>query len=93
MPCGALTGTRGAGGGYRLAVEPARCRVGDVLRALWGSSCPSRAWRGQKICAPRRDACPSLGFWEGLRAAIDAYVDGVTLADLASAPEGGAEPG
>lgn len=90
---GLLTGTRGAGGGYRLAVEPARCRVGDVLRAVEGELVPVACLEGAENLCPRRDACPSLGFWEGLRAAIDAYVDGVTLADLASAPEGGAEPG
>lgn len=89
---GLLTGTRGAGGGYRLAISPSLCRVGDVLRAVEGELVPVACLEGPENLCPRRESCPSLGFWEGLRAIIDAYVDGVTLADLASEPNG-TEPG
>ena len=89
---GLLASTRGAGGGYRLSVEPAQCRVGDVLRAVEGELVPVACLEGAENLCPRRDVCPSLGFWEGLRAAIDAYVDGVTLADLIHMPSGGIDP-
>ena len=35
----------------------------------------------------RAGLCSTVKFWTGLEAAIDAYVDGVTLAELSAVPE------
>ena len=81
---GFLESSRGPRGGYRLARPADEVTAGDVLRAVEGEFVPI-ACLGQDygIC-PRRDECSTLGFWQGLRDAIDAYIDGVTLADLAA---------
>lgn len=81
---GFLESSRGPRGGYRLARPAAEVTAGDVLRAVEGEFVPI-ACLGQDygIC-PRRDECSTLGFWQGLRDAIDTYIDGVTLADLAA---------
>lgn len=79
---GLLTGTRGAGGGYRLAVRPETCRVGDILRAVEGELAPVACLEGAENVCPRRGECPSVGFWEGLYRVISDYVDGITLSDL-----------
>ena len=81
---GFLESSRGPRGGYRLARPADEVTAGDVLRAVEGEFVPI-ACLGQDygIC-PCRDECSTLGFWQGLRDAIDTYIDGVTLADLAA---------
>ena len=37
---GLVSGLRGKGGWYRLAADPARCTVGDILRAAEDSLAP-----------------------------------------------------
>ena len=84
---GLLRSTRGTSGGYRLAVSPETCRIGDILRAVEGKLSPVACLDGDENLCPRRDSCPSVGFWEGLHTVINTYIDSVTLADLAPAPE------
>ncbi|MBQ3106655.1 MAG: Rrf2 family transcriptional regulator [Eggerthellaceae bacterium] len=79
-----LQSTRGKGGGYRLGKDPHDIVVGDVLRAAEGTTAPvaCASLEGEEAC-PRSAECAMLGFWSGLDAVIEEYVDGVTLADLA----------
>ena len=79
-----LNSVRGHGGGYLLARPAEEITVGDVLRAAEGSissvACASLEAGGPGC--PRENICPTISFWRGLDAVIDAYVDGVTLAEL-----------
>ena len=80
---------RGARGGYTLASPPEQIRMGDVLRALEGPIVPM-------ICAAHdretSDQCGRTTFctvntlWVKVRDAINAAVDSLTLAELASPP-------
>ena len=81
---GFLKGVRGAGGGYMLAVDPDVLTAGDILRAAEGKSAIAVACMGLEDGCPREDSCTTLDFWSGLDDAIDTYVDGVTLAQLAN---------
>ncbi len=86
MRAGILSSVRGAHGGYKLAKEPADVTAGDILRASEGSTAPVACLEdGFGVC-PMRDQCTTISFWEGLDAAIESYVDSVTLADLAAQP-------
>ena len=79
-----LNSVRGHGGGYLLARPAKVITAGDVLRAAEGSVAPvacASLEAGGPGC-PRENVCPTLSFWRGLDSVIDAYVDGVTLADL-----------
>ena len=58
--------------------------AGEILRAAEGSTA---AVACDKSTCGRADLCSTVKFWTGLEAAIDAYVDGVSLADLAHVPE------
>ncbi|MFR2951399.1 MAG: RrF2 family transcriptional regulator [Collinsella intestinalis] len=84
MNAGLLRSVRGKGGGYVLAKPAADVRAGDILRAAEGER--STVARGAMGCA-RSDLCSTVKFWTGLEETIDAYVDGVTLAELAHVPE------
>jgi Rrf2 family protein len=81
---GLVTSTRGAHGGYELAVHPAEIRMSDVLRALEGPLAPM-------ICAsdgPEHQACGRSSkctvnlLWVRVRDAITGTLDAMTLADL-----------
>jgi len=85
---GYLKSTRGAQGGYLLSRSADQITAGDIMRAAEGGlltiACiDSGIVTGVEIC-PRQSLCSTARFWTGLRNAIDDYVDGVTVAELAS---------
>lgn len=86
MNAGLLRSVRGKGGGYVLAKPAARVRAGDILRAAEGER-STVACEGLDGACGRSDLCSTVKFWTGLEETIDAYVDGVTLAELAHVPE------
>ncbi len=81
-----LRSVRGKGGGYVLARPADEITAGDILRAAEGTTA-TVACDGLEGACTRADLCSTVKFWTGLEKAIDDYVDGVTLADLARAPE------
>ena len=86
MHAGLLTSVRGKGGGYMLARPAEEVRAGDILRAAEGTTAPVACEGIAGDCA-RAGLCSTVRFWTGLDEAIERYVDGVTLADLARVPE------
>lgn len=86
VAAGLLKSVRGKGGGYVLAQPATGIVVGDILRAAEGEK-PAVACDGLEGACLRSDLCSTVKFWTGLEQVIDAYVDGVTLADLAKVPE------
>ena len=86
MGAGLLKSVRGKGGGYMLAKPAEEIRAGDILRVAEGST-GAVACEGLDGSCGRAGLCSTVKFWTGLEAAIDAYVDGVTLAELSAVPE------
>lgn len=86
MNAGLLRSVRGKGGGYVLAVPAQDIRAGDILRAAEGER-STVACEGLEGTCGRSDLCSTVKFWTGLDETIEAYVDGVTLAELARVPE------
>lgn len=80
---GYLNSIKGSQGGYRLARRANEYTVGDILRTTEGCLAPVPCLTMQNNDCPRASTCPTLPFWEGLAQAIGAYVDSVTLNDLA----------
>lgn len=80
---GVLETTRGRGGGLRLVEDPARIRVGDIVRAC------ETDFRLVECFDPSTNACtltPSCRLKHLLDAALQAYFDALdraTLADIA----------
>ncbi len=72
----------GKGGGYRLSRSPESYTVGSILKLTEGSlatvSCTSQ---GSAACG-RSSCCNTLPMWERLDAMVDAFFEGITLADL-----------
>ncbi len=80
---GYVKSVRGAQGGYRLSRAPKDYTVGMVLRVTEGSLAPVACLEEGAEACERCDTCETIGVWRELAKAIDAVVDGVTIADLA----------
>ena len=63
----------GKGGGYRLSRKPEAYCVGEILSIV----------QGAPICETA-DSCQVLPIWKGLSGVINAYLDGITLAEVAN---------
>ncbi|MDD3346246.1 Rrf2 family transcriptional regulator [Oscillibacter sp.] len=79
---GLLHSGRGAQGGYRLAKDPAAYTVGSILRLTEGNLAPVACLEGPENLCQHCGECPTLDFWTGLYATVNAYIDRYTLADL-----------
>ena len=79
---GMLQSGRGAQGGYRLTREPEAYTIGSILRLTEGNLAPVACLEGPENSCERCDECPTLDFWTGLYATVNAYIDRFTLADL-----------
>ncbi len=78
-----LRTNRGFQGGYKLAVSPDKCTVGEVIRLTEGSLSPlSCIEDDNNIVCDRRDECSTLFVWQGLKKVITEYLDGITLQDI-----------
>ena len=73
-----LQTNRGFQGGYRLAVSPERCTVGDVLRLTEGTLSPVPETEGSYSVYD--DPCYFV--WQGLKNVIDKYLDDITIQDI-----------
>ena len=73
-------------GRYALRLMIYIAAFGDILRAAEGST-GAVACEGLDGSCGRAGLCSTVKFWTGLEAAIDTYVDGVTLAELSAVPE------
>ena len=80
---GILSGMRGKGGGYKLALPPEQCSVGHILRLTEESLAPVSCLEEGRAPCPRMADCRTLSMWQGLDKVIAEYLDNITLADLA----------
>jgi Rrf2 family protein len=78
-----LRGSRGPGGGYRLARPAAEITAGDVVRAVEGPievvKCIDPA--NPNVC-PRQATCVTQPLWKRVGQAVAEVLDGVTLQNL-----------
>lgn len=79
---GYVRSTRGAQGGYRLAMAPEEYTVGMILRLIEGSLAPVACLDDDVNQCTRANECATLEVWTKLNDAINNVVDNVTLADL-----------
>ena len=74
---------RGPRGGYMLAREPAKIKIGQIVEVLEGEILPvdCGAGKGKKTCQ-RIDRCVAKLVWLKLNNSIDEVLNSVSLADL-----------
>ena len=72
----------GKGGGYRLNRPVDQYTVGSILKLTEGSlATVSCTTQGPAACS-RSTCCHTLPMWERLDSMVDAFFEGITLADL-----------
>ena len=77
-----VEGTRGKGGGYRLARPAEEIGVLEVLSLTEGPLAPVACLEENSEPCPRAADCRTLPLWEGLDKAVRDYLGGWTLRDL-----------
>ena len=79
---GMVDAIHGKGGGYRLNRTAKEYTVGSILKLTEGSLAPvSCTSQGAAACS-RSECCNALPMWEKLDKMIDAFFEGITIADL-----------
>ncbi len=80
---GLVVSVRGAQGGYALSRPPAEINVGDVLRALEGSTAVMECVGTSRVSCGNACSCSARPLWLKLQRRIDEVLDSTTLADMA----------
>ena len=80
---GLLQSTRGAHGGYELALPPDQITVGRVLQALDGDILPIRCLGAdQEVSCVRSPTCAARAVWTTVHQRVTETLNWMTLADL-----------
>ena len=86
-----VSSTRGAKGGYQLAKAPEATTIASIIAALEGPIALTECSLDHRQCE-QSGSCHVRGNWSVLNRAIQAALEAVTLADMASpmtqAPDG-----
>lgn len=78
-----LQTNRGFQGGYKLAVAPEKCTVGEIIRVTEGTLSPLACIDDDnEVRCDRSDECATLFVWKGLKDVVTDYLDGITLQDI-----------
>jgi len=83
---GLVQSVRGAAGGYKLAQDPARLSICDVIEALDGPIEIVSCANGVPDTCRAETKCPAKGKWAPVNHAVRAALQAVTLMDMARAP-------
>ncbi len=79
---GLVRSVRGSGGGYCLARDARRINVAEILCTLEHCHSLVDCVENANVCS-RCPTCVARGLWTGLGQAIQRYLAGITLHDLA----------
>lgn len=79
-----VTSERGAAGGYRLAKEPGRISVAEIITVLDGPIAIVACVEGSDEECRAAANCPMKGNWDKVNDAIKRALEGVMLTDMLS---------
>ena len=85
---GILKTNRGSQGGYKLAVAPEKCSVGQILRLTEGSLAPVACLENEPNECPKLENCDTIFIWEGLYETIANYLDSISIKDIVDRKRG-----
>jgi Rrf2 family protein len=81
---GIVASQRGSDGGYRMARDPAKVSIADVIRAVEGPLADVHGTSPEELDLPG-PAAPLRDVWLATRAALRSVLEHVTIADVAGA--------
>ena len=76
-----VTSARGSAGGYKLAVEPEKCSIAEILKATGDlpELAPCLVKGGE---CPRVKSCDSIDYWDKLSKLIVDYLSDISIEDI-----------
>lgn len=80
---GLLVSQRGAAGGYRLAEDPSRITVADIIRAIEGPIALTECQSDMTGPCAISSHCASRRKWSRINDVIERTLDGISLAEMA----------
>lgn len=83
---GLVQSVRGAAGGYKLAHDPSKLSICDVIEALDGPIEIVSCAGGVADTCRAEQKCPAKGKWAPVNHAVRAALQAVTLVDMARTP-------
>ena len=83
VKAGILNSTKGRGGGLQFVRAPQETTIADVVKAIDGQQALQRCIFGLESCDGTKD-CPTHSVWGSLRDQIIDFLEGTTVAHLAS---------
>jgi Rrf2 family protein len=87
---GVLSSTRGPGGGFRLAVPPARLRLARVIEPFDTLGDGPKCLLGRAACSDRHP-CAAHGRWKRASNTVAAFFRETTVADLLDGAANGSD--
>ncbi len=78
---GIIIADRGRAGGYRLARDKGQIRMIEVVKSTEGDVKMVDCLDDRSVCAMGGQCMPRK-FWQGLKGAVDMYLNSVSLGDL-----------
>ena len=81
---GLVDSVRGPGGGYTLAMEPAKISVAEIIVAI-NENIDATRCGGEKNCHGD-ETCLTHQLWEDLSTRIHEFLNGISLGDLVTKP-------
>lgn len=82
---GLVLSTRGAAGGYALALPPQEVSLAHVIRTIEGALSLTRCCENPALCA-RLDDCPTHKAWLRVSRVMEAELEGISLRELMDGP-------
>lgn len=82
---GLVKAKKGARGGYFLARNPQKIKVGEIIRALEGTLAPVGCVakeKDKKYNCPRKKICRTFGVWKMVKDSLNTTLDSIVLTDL-----------
>ena len=79
---GILMTNRGYQGGYKLAKDPSKITIAEILRNTEGSLAPVACLEQNPNQCSRCNECITLPVWIGLEKVVKEYLEGITLQNV-----------
>jgi len=74
---------KGVQGGYYLAKNPSKIKIGEIIRILEGDIALVKCISGQKRCMCTREReCLTKSFWKKIQDSLNSALNSLTLKDL-----------
>lgn len=74
---------KGVRGGYFLARNPQKIKVGQIIRVLEGTMAPVKCLEREiKFLCPQEKRCLTKNFWQKLQNSLNFTLNSITLKDL-----------